>query len=250
MGSQAQIHIREFNWQQDWRDLLQLIYDSWFFDDPPLIGYMSAAQFGLHYISQATTCLVAENDEGKMMGLLSLDNKVDAPIIERSKWSSWQCNSLERLALCGLYLFPKAKISRLFNAMFINNYHKLRKLAPHAQWPEFVLLIVSPHAKRMGIGRKLTEAGEAALRQQGFGHYYLLTDSSCDYQFYDRLQMERVVDVAMDFTLSHIEGYDHYLNSYLRCYVYEQDLSRTAPVDAAGAASGTAPEAAPVLKTI
>ena len=102
----------------------------------------------------------------------------------------------------------------------------------------------------MGIGRKLTEAGEAALRQQGFGHYYLLTDSSCDYQFYDRLQMERVVDVAMDFTLSHIEGYDHYLNSYLRCYVYEQDLSRTAPVDAAGAASGTAPEAAPVLKTI
>ena len=244
MGSQAQIHIREFNWQHDWRDLLQLIYDSWFFDDPPLIGYMSAAQFGLHYISQATTCLVAENDEGKMMGLLSLDNKVDAPIIERSKWSSWQCNSLERLALCGLYLFPKAKISRLFNAMFINNYHKLRKLAPHAQWPEFVLLIVSPHAKRMGIG-----AGEAALRQQGFGHYYLLTDSSCDYQFYDRLQMERVVDVAMDFTLSHIEGYDHYLNSYLRCYVYEQDLLRTAP---ASAAPSTALEVAPapVLKTI
>ena len=83
----------------------------------------------------------------------------------------------------------------------------------------------------------------------GFQHYYLLTDSSCDYQFYDRLQMERVVDVAMDFTLSHIEGYDHYLNSYLRCYVYEQDLLRTAP---ASAAPSTALEVAPapVLKTI
>lgn len=219
------LKIRAFDWQQDWRALLQLIYESWFFEDSPKVGSISAANFGLHYIAQATTCLVAENSEGKLVGLLALDNKVDRPALAAEPWHYRQCRLLQRWSLGMLYLMPQAKVSRLFNDLFAGNYGRLRRMAPHQDWPEFILLIVSPHAKRQGIGRKLVAAGEEDLRQQGFSHYYLLTDSSCDYKFYDRLGMECVVDVAMDFTLRHIKDFDHYLCSYLRCYVYEQAIA-------------------------
>lgn len=221
------IKIRIFNWQKDWRALLQLIYESWFFEDSPLVGSISAANFGLHYISQATTCLVAENSEGKLVGLLALDNKIDSPALTANMWHYRQCHLLQYWSLAMLYFIPKARKSRLFNELFAVNYGRLRRMAPNTEWPELILLIVSPHAKRQGIGRKLIAAGEEDLRQQGFSHYYLLTDSSCDYKFYERLKMKRVVDVAMDFTLRHIEDFDHYLSSYLRCYVYEQEIANT-----------------------
>lgn len=234
------LKIRAFDWHQDWRALLQLIYESWFFEDSPSVGIISAAQFGLHYIAQATNCLVAQNAQGKLVGLLAINNKVDRPALAKQPWAYKQCHLLERASLCLLYLMPKAKVSRLFNDLFAGNYKRLRRMYEHAAWPEFTLLIVSPHAKRQGIGRKLTAAGEQLLKQQGFEHYYLLTDSSCDYQFYDRQGMKRVVDVSMDFTLRHIKDFDHYLCSYLHCYVYEQDLKAKDQVTAAATATTTA----------
>lgn len=221
----TEIKIRPFVWKSDYKALLQIVYDSWFFEDSPLIGHLSAARFTLHSVLQGTTCLVAESSSGQVMGFLALDNKVDKPQLKASTFEYLQCEALEKFAFCSLYLLPKAKISRLFSDLFEINYKKLRRLAPHPDWPEFVLLIVSPHAKRMGIGRKLIAAGEEALKKQSFKNYYLLTDSSCDYQFYERLKMRRVVDVAMDFTLRHIENYNYYLNTYLHCYIYEATLN-------------------------
>lgn len=220
----AEVRIRPFDWQRDWRPLLSIIYESWFFEDPPLVGYISAARFGLHYISKATDCMVAEGKDGEMLGFLAYDNKSAQPYLKATGKGAWQCAAMEYLSHIGLYVLPKAQVSRLFSDLFEINYDKLRRMAPHPTWPEFVLLIVSPHAKRMGIGRKLIAAGEAQLKSQGYSQYYLLTDSSCDYQFYDRLKMQRVVDVAMDFTLRHIQNYDYYLNTYLRCYIYERTL--------------------------
>ena len=224
-----EVVLRDFDWAQDWRGILKILYDSWFFEDKPLIGYCGAAHFALHYLAHATNIVVATAKDGEMLGLLSLDNKVDSPVIARTnRFHAWQCAALERGASILMYLLPQAETPRLFSGLFAANYQKLRRLAPHAQWPEFSLLIVSPNAKRKGVGRKLVARGEDILRTQGYDHYYLLTDSSCDYKFYDRLQMTRVVDVAMSFNITHVPHYDYYLNSFLHCFVYEKDLQ--APV--------------------
>ena len=220
-----EVVLRDFDWAQDWRGILKILYDSWFFEDKPLIGYCGAANFALHYLAHATNIVVATAKDGEMLGLLSLDNKVDSPVIARTnRFHAWQCAALERGASLLMYLLPQAETPRLFSGLFAANYQKLRRLAPHTQWPEFTLLIVSPNAKRKGVGRKLVARGEEILRTQGYDHYYLLTDSSCDYKFYDRLHMSRVVDVAMSFSITHVPHYDYYLNSFLHCFVYEKDL--------------------------
>lgn len=54
------------------------------------------------------------------------------------------------------------------------------------------LLIVSPAARGLGLGKRLVEAARAYLRERGAAGFYLMTDDSCDVSFYDHLGLRQV----------------------------------------------------------
>ena len=54
------------------------------------------------------------------------------------------------------------------------------------------LLIVSPAARGMGLGKRLMEEARAYLRRRGARGFYLMTDDSCDVSFYDHLGLRQV----------------------------------------------------------
>lgn len=56
---------------------------------------------------------------------------------------------------------------------------------------EFKLLVVSPAARGLGVGRRLVELGQQAVREAGLSGYYLITDDTCDVGFYDHLGLSR-----------------------------------------------------------
>lgn len=77
------------------------------------------------------------------------------------------------------------------------------------------LLIVSPAAQGLGVGRTLMGMGLDHLRDAGATRFRLVTDDGCDWQFYDHIGMRRVGEREARAT-SEADG--------LRVYCYEGDL--------------------------
>jgi GNAT superfamily N-acetyltransferase len=54
------------------------------------------------------------------------------------------------------------------------------------------LLVVSPDARGLGLGRRLVDAAGDYLRRQGATTLHLVTDTTCDWPFYEHLGLERL----------------------------------------------------------
>lgn len=218
--------IEPFIWHKHSQDVLQLSFDTWFFDIPqPNIAYHANLHFLLHYLLPATHIAVAKYQQ-KAVGLMALKEPNVAQTPYHIQGSTRTYLQLRKL-LSSMYmnLNPKAQVARHFDELFFVNYQKLRKLVPAhlKQSPEMTLLITAPSMVGKGVGKALVSYVCNFLCQKGYQNYFLLTDSSCTYQFYDRLGMTRHCDVSMCFKLNHIPSYNHYLNGFLRGYIYSYE---------------------------
>lgn len=219
------VYLSRFDWKRDWKELLELVFVIWFADDTSKnVGKINAVNFLMHYMRQATDHLVVHNEKGELLGLLSLTTRKRRPEFARTFRMRIKTAFLEWGSRFLLYWWPGAQTGRLFNGRFFDNYHKLRLMVPHPDSAEFLLLIVAEQAQGSGVGNILTCAGEELLCRAGVSEYFLLTDTSCNYGFYDYLGMTRVVDVSMDFGIHHVPGYNHYLNCFLHGLVYVKHL--------------------------
>lgn len=221
----SKARIRAFDWDKDIKEAIRIIYDVWFFDiENPLVGHLCSNYFLMHYLRQSTLLMAAVDDNDKLIGFLGLTDKCSNREFAKCKWLDFKAAVFEKISLVCMYVLPESKTPRLFNGLFFSNYDKLRKMVPNKDAPEFLVLIADPNARGMGVGKTLMIEGELYLKQAGFKSYYLITDSSCDYGFYDKFGMERVVDVSMSFNINHVEDYDHYLNCFLRGMAYVKGL--------------------------
>lgn len=219
------MHVRPFVWGKDFKIILQIVQEVWFFDAPTKqVGYLNALNFMLHYLNLSTDIIVVVDEQDKAVGVLGLTDKKSAPFLKYCPFRWIQSRTLEWGAKVLLTLWPNSLVSRLFNEIFFANYHKLRSMVLNRADPEFLVMIVDPKIKGKGLGRTLVNAGEELLSNRGFSRYYLLTDSSCDYGFYERLKMDKDVDVNMCFDIKHVLEYDHYLCGFLRGLVYSKAI--------------------------
>ena len=201
------VTIRQFEWGRDLWPAVNLVFKVWFADSKnALVGRLSACNFLVHYLRQGTTLKVAcEGDT--MLGIMSYDNKRDAKVLSRPWWVKAQAACLEYGCKALMYFLPNSAVPRLFNEKFFVNYQRMRALVSDPKSP----------------GQMMAEA-ENDLRAQGFSSYYLLTDSSCNWFFYELMGMTKALDVAMNFGIPHVKGYEHYLNMYLRALIYTRAL--------------------------
>lgn len=57
-----------------------------------------------------------------------------------------------------------------------------------------LLLLVSPASRGLGLGRRLLKLAGDYLRSVGAPTMHLVTDTDCDWQFYDHIGMERLAE--------------------------------------------------------
>ncbi|MDO4280158.1 MAG: GNAT family N-acetyltransferase [Peptococcaceae bacterium] len=56
---------------------------------------------------------------------------------------------------------------------------------------ELAFFAISQKHRGVGLGRRLFETVVADMRAEGVGNFYLFTDTSCNYRFYEHLGLER-----------------------------------------------------------
>lgn len=57
-----------------------------------------------------------------------------------------------------------------------------------------LLLLVSPASRGLGLGRRLLKMAADYLRSEGAETIHLVTDTDCDWQFYEHIGMERLAE--------------------------------------------------------
>ena len=70
------MHVRPFVWGKDFKIILQIVQEVWFFDAPTKqVGYLNALNFMLHYLNLSTDIIVVVDEQDKAVGVLGLTDK-------------------------------------------------------------------------------------------------------------------------------------------------------------------------------
>ena len=71
---------------------------------------------------------------------------------------------------------------------------EMRAEADLGSIPRILLLVVSAEARGHGLGKRLINRALDHFRRHGAERYWLVTDTDCDWTFYEHLGLERLAD--------------------------------------------------------
>ncbi len=100
-----------------------------------------------------------------------------------------------------LYLTLRSPSSRRTLKSMVNihrGYQAMLKQSRVTVKDEVVLFITSAKHQGKGLGKKLMEAYQNDLKKQQKPSFYLFTDTSCNFGFYDHLGFERLETLKVD----------------------------------------------------
>jgi ribosomal protein S18 acetylase RimI-like enzyme len=208
MGEQADggITLRGIA-ERDYPALLDLMRSTWYDDMEPTVGRDRAADELLSYLERQTFSCVAVRDgstsEKDLLGCVlaqhgSPDPKTAAAWGERR-------HDLEHPSSPSIYAEEMAALGSMLDEVGMSPDDTV------------LLLMVGPAARGLGLGRTLLEAAADYLREQGAPTLHLVTDTTCDWAFYDHLGLTRLAERAAERPLADQDMPDAY-------YLYGYDL--------------------------
>ena len=96
---------------------------------------------------------------------------------------------------------------------------------------EVVLFMLAPQSRGLGLGRRLFDAGLDLMRGAGAGRYFLYTDTTCTYTFYEHRGLRRIGEQL---------GATDMLGATLDRFIYAGATGETGVTDGADTANATA----------
>lgn len=97
----------------------------------------------------------------------------------------------------------------------------------HAYDGEIVLFIVDPALQGQGVGKHLFDWLLDQFKANNVEHYFLYTDTDCDYQFYDNAQLTRrkVVDMEPHTPQedAQVHNEEDRLDDHLHAFLYDNE---------------------------
>lgn len=185
--------------KNDYKQIIKLIDDAWNFDkfidnkkskEHMLKGFMRTALSNQNYTQ------IAEVD-GEAVGLLF-------GRIPKSKGRAKSLKSMPIALYHGIYLFIKGKNERKmlqdFGKMIVA-YEKLRKNTGKKFDAEIVLFIVNSKCRGLGIGKELINNYLDYCNKQKVKSLYVMTDTNCNYGFYDHMGFTKEGSQKVTFDL-------------------------------------------------
>ena len=179
-----QITLRDYQ-KEDFKELQTIVRETWHYDE--FCSPKTAAKLAGVFLSSCLT-----NHTFSRVALL---NKKPVGIILVKNTALHKCPLKYRLkqikSILSLYLSKEGrKVSKIFGS--VNGIDKQLLADVNKAYPaELSLFAVDCSCRGKGIGKKLFKAALEYLKEQEINAFYLFTDTSCNYGFYEHQGMVR-----------------------------------------------------------
>ena len=191
-----QLVLREYQ-KQDFKPLENIIRETWNYDKfcSPKTASKLAKVFLSSCLTNYTFSRVAVLDE-RIVGIILVNNKAKhkCPLSHRLKQIKF---------ILSLYIPREGrKASKIFGNVYgidqqlLNENHK-------SYSAELALFAVDSSCRGKGIGKRLFQSALDYIQQEELNEFYLFTDTSCNYGFYEHQGMVRRCEKKHHF---HING--------------------------------------------
>ncbi len=195
MPMASSLIFRRFE-DRDAEQAARLFQQQWHADLEPRAGRLVSEATVCNYLTDTDWGLVGEVD-GRLMGivLVSSDPLGEAAGEPRRKavHDRWLARREALLAQLG----PDTRFGRDVAGLEAEEGEVGRRYVKgggEGSGAEVKLLIVSPEARGMGMGRRLIQAVADHVREIRRDGFFLLTDDSCDVGFYEHLGLSRQLE--------------------------------------------------------
>lgn len=188
------IKLREYQ-KQDFKALETIIRETWHYDDfsSPKIAVKLARVFLSSCLTNYTFSRVAVVD-GNVVGIILANNisKHKCPLSNRL---------LQIKSILSLYSSKEGRnVSKIFGN--VNGIDKQLLNENNKIYPaELALFAVSSSCRGKGIGKILFQSTLDYMKQEKLKEFYLFTDTSCNYGFYEHQGMNRCDEKSKTFLI-------------------------------------------------
>lgn len=182
-SARGQLLFRPFE-ERDFEPLARLMAQTWLTEFPEKAALVASEVELAEYLGVSTWSCVCERD-GSVLGAILLAEKGE----KRLDGGAWADRGRALEAEAAAYPEVARVIEVEMGGVREEGLLAAEYVARGDAEADNVakLLIVSPEARGLGLGRRLLDALRERLRGRGAAGYFLMTDDSCDVSFYDHL---------------------------------------------------------------
>lgn len=169
----------------DYPALVSIVKDTWRYEQmaSPKIAKLLAEVFVSSCLCNATHSIVAQVD-GEVAGVILLKDIAQHRCSVSDRWR--QVSALTRLLLRR----EGRRIMGIFRNVSCVDARLLDEIETQYRG-EIALFVLDGRYRGCGIGKALYERALASLRARELMPFYLFTDTSCNYRFYERQGLRR-----------------------------------------------------------
>ena len=206
-----QVQLREYH-KSDFNELEGIIRQTWHYDEfaSPKIATKLARVFLTSCLTNYTFSRVAVMN-GKVVGIILANNIAKHKCPFSNRFAQFK-------AILSLLLSKEGRnVSKIFGNVHGIDQQLLDE--NNKKYPaELALFAVSSECRGKGIGKMLFQSALEYMKQEKLDSFYLFTDTSCNYGFYEHQGMERCVEKEHIFN---IKGQ----RASMKFFIYEYLLS-------------------------
>lgn len=206
------IVFREFE-ERDTEIIADIIRDTWHYND--LCSLKTAGKLAKVYLNSCLVnqtytqvALAGDIPIGIIMGKNIRTHKCP------KKYRINQVISILRLLLSG----EGQKVVKIFSGVSDIDKQLLEK-ADRSYQGELAFFAVSASARGKGVGKELFNLLTDSMKEQGIDNFYLFTDTSCNFGFYEHQGMNRRCKMKRSFE---VNGQNINMEFYLYDYVIRE----------------------------
>lgn len=200
-----QIELREYQ-KQDFKALETIIRETWHYDE--FSSQKTAVKLARAFLSSCLTNYTFSRVavlEGKVVGIILVND------IQNHK-CSFSNRLLQVKSILSLYRSKEGRnVSKIFEK--VNEIDKQLLSESNKSYPaELALFAVSSSCRGKGIGKILFQSALEHMDKTGLKEFYLFTDTTCNYGFYEHQGMIRRLEKEHTF---HIKGQQRVMNFFI-----------------------------------
>lgn len=188
------MEFREFR-KEDTPALEAIIRQTWNYDK--FVSPKTAQKLARVFLSSCLT--------NQTFSQVALENGKPVGIILGKNISAHKCSFSYRwkqiCSLISLYLTQEGRnASKIFGSVNGIDKELLAKCGPYPA--ELALFVISPDCRGKGVGKQLYQRFLQYLKNEHLNSFYLYTDTSCNYGFYEHQGMVRRCEKEHIFTVN------------------------------------------------
>ena len=202
------IELREYQ-KQDFKALETIIRETWHYDD--FSNSKTAIKLAKVFLSSCLTNYTFSRVaivDGNVVGIILVNN------IAKHK-CQFSNRLLQIKSILSLYISKEGRnVSKIFGS--VNGRDKQLLNENNKIYPaELALFAVSSSCRGKGIGKMLFQSALDYMKQEKLKEFYLFTDTSCNYGFYEHQGMKRRLEKQHTFN---IKGQQAEMNFFIYDY--------------------------------